>query len=281
MSDPFRHFIITRFNLRTDVFSTTREGGHTLTDPWYSHRFELFQDICCRSVMNQKNKSFKWLVCFDTTTPEKWLPVVKKIEMDIPMFRTIFCDGWNDQVNVVRSFIADTLDASTTHIITTLLDNDDAISDSFTEEIGNAFKNPREKTIVDCINGYMFEIEPRKVLRKATNIRYGSFLSIIEPSSDYVTILSGRLYDWRDRKLSEIVIKDKYLWLQVVHANNVSNRMHRDGFLQSSRRLRSFHFDNAVLHDFPGIVERIVDALVYLYEKTQGIILRKLRCRAG
>jgi len=53
-----KHFLLTRFNLRNEEWITTRDGGAVLTEEWLIQRFELFENYCLPSVMNQKNKNF-------------------------------------------------------------------------------------------------------------------------------------------------------------------------------------------------------------------------------
>ncbi|WP_051227980.1 glycosyltransferase [Gillisia sp. JM1] len=58
----FQHYILTRFNLRAEDWTTTKNNEKVLTEEWLEERFDLFENYCFSSVRNQTNQNFKWLV---------------------------------------------------------------------------------------------------------------------------------------------------------------------------------------------------------------------------
>ena len=68
----FKHFLITRFNLRNPKWISDKKNVAVLTDEWHENRFKLFDEFCFKSVSAQTNTNFEWLVFFDTTTPQKF-----------------------------------------------------------------------------------------------------------------------------------------------------------------------------------------------------------------
>jgi hypothetical protein len=64
----FNHFILTRFNVKVSF----AEPGAGLEPAWLLHRFELFDHFCYPSVRGQSNLNFKWLVLFDSNTPDSF-----------------------------------------------------------------------------------------------------------------------------------------------------------------------------------------------------------------
>ncbi len=60
----FQHFLITRFNLRKETWTTNKQNVAVLTEEWHENRFKLFKDYCFTSVAAQTNKNFVWLVFF-------------------------------------------------------------------------------------------------------------------------------------------------------------------------------------------------------------------------
>lgn len=66
----FEHYIITRFNL--PIFQP-KLGGKVYTscsEEYLHYRFDLFEKYCMPSIINQTCQNFKWLVLFDSHTPE-------------------------------------------------------------------------------------------------------------------------------------------------------------------------------------------------------------------
>ncbi len=51
----FQRYIITRFNLKVEAWTTTKNDQKVRTEDWLKHRFELFEKYCLPSVVNQKN----------------------------------------------------------------------------------------------------------------------------------------------------------------------------------------------------------------------------------
>ena len=76
----FQHYILTRFNLRRDDWTITKNNEKVLSDSWLKDRFELFENFCFNSVKNQTNQNFKWLVFFDSNTPDNYKQKVKEFE---------------------------------------------------------------------------------------------------------------------------------------------------------------------------------------------------------
>ncbi|WP_216746139.1 glycosyltransferase [Paucihalobacter ruber] len=55
----YKHYIITRFNLRKSDWNTGKKNISVLTDQWHDNRFELFANFCFPFVAAQTNKNFE------------------------------------------------------------------------------------------------------------------------------------------------------------------------------------------------------------------------------
>ena len=159
----FRHFLLTKFNLGlypADENQAHRDksGQAPARDPdrWMAERLELFDMYCVPSVMNQSNKDFTWLVVFDAKTPSEHRERIERYRDDcvlVPLFAESRC---RDESHVVASrfkgkilrffhfeaalpavqdYIAQRLDEDTKYVITTRLDNDDAIHSDFVRRV--------------------------------------------------------------------------------------------------------------------------------------------------
>ncbi|AFY32499.1 glycosyltransferase [Calothrix sp. PCC 7507] len=214
----FQHFIITRFNVRVD-YSKSRAG---INPDWLSHRFKLFDQFCYSSVRGQSNQNFKWLVFFDSETPEYFKSKIKKYaewQNFIPLY--IDCE-FTSQIN--HQAVLNYLKSNTEYLITTRLDNDDAVSKDFVQLIQNSFTE-QEFEFINFTSGYVWNHGKLYSFDYPNN----PFVSLIEKVNQtnidgFKTIACGQhteLYLMGQIKQ----IKTKPTWLQVIHEQNVSNRI--------------------------------------------------------
>ena len=114
------HFLLTNFNVR---LGWTRDvhGRTTLTPEWMENRWRLFETFCLPSVRCQTDPRFRWLVRFDPATPEAHRERFRRLTTGmtnvIPLWRA----------EPFSAVIGALLDPSTELLLTTRLDNDDAI----------------------------------------------------------------------------------------------------------------------------------------------------------
>lgn len=211
------HFLLTRFNLKVGRKKTKKDIP--IDEGWLENRFMLFDKYCYPSVKNQINQNFKWLVFFNVETPVKYIKKIEKYKNDYVNFIPIFT--METAVKSTCENISKLLHDGTTHIITSRLDNDDAIHKDYINKIQDCFSD-QDFCIIDIIYGYVYSIRPKREL--AIRRKYSNpFISLIESSDNFVTILSRKHTEWASEE-RKITIKDK-LWLQVIHKYNVSNTM--------------------------------------------------------
>ncbi len=103
-------------------------------------RLGLFERYCLPSVVGQQGADFQWLVFFDAESPA-WFR--KKISEFSPAFTPVYIDGVaTDQV------IVDTISAlsvvASPYLLTTRLDNDDAIAKRHLAMVEEAFQRQGE-----------------------------------------------------------------------------------------------------------------------------------------
>ena len=121
------HYILTRFNLR--LWTKDKKRNETRTDEWLKQRFELFEKICLPSIMNQTNQTFKWIVLFDSETPEFYKKKILHYQNICKLFCPCFVEAYKSRyfVSVFREEIQKRIEKNTNFLITTYLDNDDAL----------------------------------------------------------------------------------------------------------------------------------------------------------
>lgn len=213
----FIHFLLTRFNI---IFTRgINKNVCPFDEEWHNHRFILFDKYCFPSVKNQTNQNFKWLVFFNIDTPDKYRNKIEEYRNAYANFFPVFTD--QPIIPSAPDTINTFLQKDTTHIITSRLDNDDAIHINYINKIQSCFCK-QDFCLVDIKYGYVYRIEPAKKLaikRKDNN----SFISLIESIDSFKTVFSKWHNEWAIEK-RRIIIKDR-LWLHIVHDKNIFNNM--------------------------------------------------------
>ena len=214
MTPVFDHIIITRFNLNYQ-FGGNKSPG--LDRNWLLHRFDLFKRYTFPSFYNQTNKNFKWMVFFDKDTPLNF----KKVISQLP--------NWDNFIPIytktlpVRPAVLEKVDPNVSYLITTRVDNDDAISVDFVDNIQKQFCC-QDFEFINFTNGFVLCKD--KLYRM--KIHSNAFISLIEKYSDS----SKTVMCHNHTKLAELgrinEIRIPPMWLQIIHEKNVSNRLGLD-----------------------------------------------------
>lgn len=216
----FQHYILTRFNLRAADWTITKNKEKVLTEEWLKERFDLFENFCFSSVKNQSNQNFKWLVFFDVNTPESYKIKVEEFRKSYENFYPFFIDG---MPNFLREIVKNIkLMDNEKYIITSRLDNDDSIHEDYVKVIQRYF-DQQNHLAIDLIDGYTLQIGEKIRLGFQKHL-YNPFISLIEKKDDFKTVwFRSRHGSWKYEK-NIIRVKDKRLWLGIIHSKNKVNK---------------------------------------------------------
>lgn len=215
----FQHYIITRFNLRKDDWTVTKNNETVLSEAWLKERFELFENFCLSSVKNQTNQNFKWLVFFDINTPDNYKRRVAEIQENYANFIPFFIDGMNNFLPEIKKNIK--LLDNKEYIISSRLDNDDSLHKDYINVIQSYFNN-QDHFAIDLVDGYTLQTgeKTRFGLKKQL---YNPFISLIEKKENFKSVwFRNRHGSWKHEK-NILRVSNKRLWLCVVHNSNKVN----------------------------------------------------------
>lgn len=217
----FQHYILTRFNLRATDWTITKNKEKVLTDEWLKERFDLFENFCFSSVKTQSNQNFKWLVFFDVNTPESYKIKVEEYRKSYQNFYPFFIDGMPNFLHEIVKNI-NLLDTEK-YIITSRLDNDDSIHEDYVNVVQSYF-DKQNHLAIDLIDGYTLQIGEKIRLGFQKHL-YNPFISLIEKKEDdFKTVwFRSRHGSWKYEK-NIIRVKDKRLWLGIIHSKNKVNK---------------------------------------------------------
>ena len=220
--EKFEHFFLTKFNVRS--FPDKKPG----CDPaWLENRFKLFDRFCFPSVQNQSNQNFKWLVFFDVETPDLFKQKITDYANQWSNFVPVYLDcplPYGEFPADVRDVVRHLIPADCEYLITTWLDNDDAIHKDYVQLIQSNFSQQDLETI-NFIFGYQFANSKLYLDFEFAN----HFISLIEkynPETFHTCLCKSH------KELYEIChsakkIFCKPVWLEVVHGSNYMNVLRR------------------------------------------------------
>jgi hypothetical protein len=214
MAEQFTHLLLTRFNTAVDFAPSAKR----LDPNWLTARLALFEQYCLPSVAGQQGAGFRWLVFFDAASPAWFKERISTFE---PLVKPVYIDGPATDEVIARRVIETGL-INSPHLVTTRLDNDDAISKDHLASVQNAFRQQDREFItfpfgLQSFHGHLY------------NVYWPSnpFLSLIEKVSDigHVTTVFCVAHDRvREQNKCRRVLRS-HQWLQVLHDSNLANAL--------------------------------------------------------
>lgn len=213
----FQHFLITRFNLRNLEWVATKSKQPTLTDDWLRDRFVLFDKFCFPCVKAQTNQAFIWLIYFDATTPTIWREKIAAYAREMPNLQPRFIDGMQ---SFLPSIQADIASSTSPYLITTRIDNDDAVSCDFIDAIQHVFE-PQAYLPIDFIDGYCLQWQPTCLIGNMLR-PHNPFMTLIEENKAPQSVFHRAHPEWkRVRTLKRV--RHQKIWMSIIHEENVFN----------------------------------------------------------
>lgn len=216
MTASLTHVILTRFNLATPG----RESALRNQPDWLARRFTLFEEICLPSMAAQSSKNFHWIIYFDEHTPDSFRERIDTLRQTVPFtpyFTDLFqADGW------VRS-LEEVIPARSARLLSTRLDNDDALARDYVERVQSEAERHAGSLPVSLNfqNGFIRTDDSLYAIQHSRNAFF-SRLCRWEPG---MVVANGIQHMDLERHGPVVQIDGPGAWLQVVHGQNVSNKV--------------------------------------------------------
>jgi hypothetical protein len=214
MPEAFTHFLLTRFNASMALAASTRR----LDSGWLNARLALFEQYCFPSVAAQTCTNFHWLVFFDAASPS-WFK--QRVSLYSPLVQPVYIDGvLTDELIACK--VRDTNLLSSPYLISTRLDNDDAISKNHIALVQSAFSRQHRQFLTFPLGLQSFHGHLYKVYWPSN-----PFLSLIEKvghNGQLSTVCCVR-HDLVSHSNSLRRLWSSCQWLQTLHSSNVCNTL--------------------------------------------------------
>ena len=177
----------------------------------------------------QTQKNFKWIVLFDADTPAFYKEKIAEYQKACKHLEPCFVSAENGRyfVRIFRENIAREVKDEDI-LITTYLDNDDALRNDYVEEVQRLATTAYNKTFIVFKYGLQYFVQ----LNIATRIPYKNnhFISFVErcTSSSAIKTVFGYgshidVGSYKGTDVLRIEDKKKPMWIEVIHDTNMDN----------------------------------------------------------
>lgn len=210
----FTHLVLTKFNVDTPYAPSAR-GIEPL---WLKARFELFLRYCYPSVTRQEGVEFRWFIFCNILSPDWFKKEMSRLnDVVIP----VFVEGLATD-EVLGQKVMEAGVVHTPYVITTRIDNDDAISRRHLWHVQRAFRRQEREFIAFPLGLQLFRGHLYSVYYPCN-----PFLSLIERVSDNgraTTVFCVSHTKVRTAGKVRHLWKSPQ-WLQVLHSQNIENSL--------------------------------------------------------
>ena len=207
------HFVLTRFN----IASEGREEAIRNSPGWLERRFELFETYCLPSMAAQTINTFRWLIYFDEGTPQAFRERIARAQQVLP-FEALFVGPFD--MTMTKGDVAARTPAACRRVVTTRLDNDDAVSIDFLERIRTHASESVDGTVLNFPDG----VALRKGFPHTARDKSNPFASLVD-SRERGNVIWAVNHRLLTQRFTVRQIEGERVWMQVVHGENVSNRL--------------------------------------------------------
>ena len=210
----FKHYIMTRFNAG---LYRSEARIRISADEWMQHRIKLFTAFTLPSIMSQSCQNFTWLVLLDKQTPMAYKEILESIRY--PNMKLI-------HQNPPHSPWLQDIEPGEYDLITTRIDNDDAFHRDVVKVIQDNWHAQRLKSpkpwVMVFPYGFILDLASKQML--VLEYWINNCPTLVENSQNPRTIWHWQ-HDTIPVEIHKQYVTDKPYWLQVVHSQNVTNRM--------------------------------------------------------
>ncbi len=206
-----RHLLLTRYNIPIDYKGRSPQR-HPLDPQYLEQRHELFQRFCVPSIIHQTCKEFEWIVFFHPDTPSKYYDFLEN-------FATVQLAS---SMGECTNFAREKRDPNGP-TITSRIDNDDAIAETFMAEIQEAVRASQTSApyVVAFPLGAVANLQKGRFYEK--NDVGNPFVTLVEPEGVPRTVWSFQHGKAQAFPVVQIKNRDP-MWLSVIHETNVINQ---------------------------------------------------------
>jgi hypothetical protein len=234
----FEHFVVTRFNvgLWTDPKVDVR-GKAIDPEQWMRHRIAVFRGICCRSLAAQEEKRFRWVILLDAlTSPRDVRSIVAAAQRTAPVV-PVLVDSSRPRIRALQRAVSELVLTTTEYVITTRLDNDDALGRRAIAYIQACFAGQSKQLIVFPRG---FRWCGGRLYRAWEDYDGNAFKSLVEQKTGDVLCTVYEHACGSGGWTHVLTLHLEPTWLATVHGFNLFNHIEDEDSVVGTERLSAF-----------------------------------------
>ena len=160
----YKHYVITRFNVRTIYKCRLRNPNDNpmlkiLDEDYLEKRFMMFEKYTLKAMNAQTNKDFSWIILFHKRTPKKFLNKIQELKK-IYDFEDLYFDN---NEGFVFSEYCDKNNENYDFYLTTRIDNDDLIDKNFVKYIHDYVEDNLKECFISFYHGAKIDLRTNEI----------------------------------------------------------------------------------------------------------------------
>lgn len=215
----FTHYLVTRFNIRNEGLGPEYFRPHSRSPTWEAERMPLFENFCAPSVSAQINQNFVWLIFCDPNTNADIINRILSALKSITKYQLIYVNDFQEMLSQLHQITSQSI---APYVITSRLDNDDAIGRSYISDVQNNFL-PAGNVVLNLLSGVNYHASLGVLTFNHYALR-NPFISLIEETqtSDKMVSVMGFSHLHPMENMIVKNIKSKYsFWMTLHHRNEI------------------------------------------------------------
>ena len=262
------HILMTRFNVRTNEGDLSTER---LSPSWLRERLDLFNKYCFPSITYQTILPDVWIVMFNAQTPDEIKRLIENSIKGIKFIVPVYVDYFD--VGIAKKLVTKYLPHGANWLITTRLDNDDALHPHFLEVVrSHAREGQRE--FINIPTGLV--VANKRCYRK--NDWSSPFISLSETAHEPTTVWIDKHHLLsRHGAIRQLNLRDG--WIQIIHGGNLANQVRGVRVPFASINLRTLPTLLANSIERESVVDLLFDNSLGLFRRYTGSAFRFARTK--
>lgn len=224
MSGKFTHYLVTRFNVNIRGNGPEWIAPESHNPQWVEERLPLFETICVPSVLGQICQDFTWLLYCDKDTAGSVIQRIKTATQKIPSVEIHLVDDFDHLLQHLQARCAQ---APTPFIITSRVDNDDALGKLYIETIQHNFTS-QHGIVLNLLGGVNYHIT-KHLLTHLSHKENNHFISLVEEKQEGIPFCTIMGFSHLHPPVQFIVknISLKHAFWITLHMQNAAPRSNR------------------------------------------------------
>lgn len=187
---------------------------------WIKRRISLFEKYCLPSVLNQTNEKFKWIICISPKTDRNNREFLKGVKANSGGIKILEVTHLSTLTKKLEEFIQNDMQGKKDYVITSRLDNDDAVIKTYIDKVQKEFQE-QEFGKVRFSRGYQL-LSGKDYRVKEVVFPNGPFINLIEETKSGISTVYKKSHNEWDQEGVKNIDKEPR-WVQVIHKDNLRN----------------------------------------------------------